>query len=637
MAEPEHDPHQRPSGAAPASARRRQFLGYTGAGLLATVLPGCGGSVAAADPAYGRTVALAQQQIEAAINGDSNVAGMSIALLKNNRIVWAEAFGYASKTPAVPATLQTRYNIGSCSKVIAALAALILQDQGKIDLNEPIVKYLPSFTMLSPQYAQITTRHLLSHSSGFPGTNGLNAFMLGTPAQGYDVDTEAALANQHLKHLPGQLAVYCNDGFTMIERLVSATTGLSYAAFVQQCLLTPLNMTNSGFLTSVPASGSFALPWSSGTQYPQEFVSPLASGGLCTTPADMMNLAQLLLGGGIFQGQRIVSAAAIADMGSSQTGALRINPSPEWQWGLGWDNVRQPGLAAAGVKAWTKGGDTDFFHSELLVLPDAKLALMISGNHGFEQAVSVEAILLQALQEDGTLGTALPAVVGNSVPPVAAQADPNAMAGIYANYSKPLQVTLGVDGLVINGWNGSAWKPQTSTPYRYRADGWWWSDSGGNSYAFKAVTDTDMNGQPVTYRYLMMRNRPGAGYAFVTQPIGQLLAPLPALDAAWTARMGTTWSLTNQSRASVPARFAGALQASLRAPSWVPEGYILLANNDYDMGNLQYQLLKPLADDRGGMTVNAPVLYGRDLQEIVFTTVNGASQMTIGSWIYTQI
>lgn len=625
----------------PTNSGRRRFLGYTGAGMLAAALPGCDSTDGQSAPPYSQTIAYGQQAIQQLMSSNQNISTISVALLKNQQIVWQQAFGMASMANRTPATLRTRYNIGSVSKVLAALAAAILQDRGLINLDAPIVQYLPAFTMLSPEYTQITVRHLLSHTSGFPGTNGRNAFMLGVPATGYAADTQAALANQHLKHLPGELAVYCNDGFTMIEQIVLAVTGQPYADFIQENLLTPLGMTDSGFLTSVPSAGEYAYPWLNGKQYAQEFVSPLASGGLSTTPTDMMNLAQLLIGGGLFKGQRIVSAPGLSEMAADQTTKLLINPSPEWRWGLGWDSVHQLGLAAAGVNAWQKGGNSAFFETQFMVLPDAQMALMITGNNGFGAEKLAEGILLKALLEHGALAAA-PTRVSDAAPPVAPAPNILDAAGIYGNSSAPRQVIVAADSsFTLNKWDGTAWVPMAgSAPYQYRSDGWWWNAAkGAPNFRFEVVANTDDEGKPFSYRYLMMRYVAGAGYNYITLPMGQQLSgpqlpALPALDSAWQARMGIVWSLINQSPDSLPSQFSGPLQATLSAPAWLP-GYILLHNNDYDLGAPQYQLLVPLADDRGGMAVKVPVIQGRDLQEISFSSTNGVPTMTIGSWIYT--
>ncbi len=626
----------------PESSSRRQFLGYGAAGMLAVVLPGCDSGEGLPPAAYSQTIEWGRKEIARALAGDpDNVAAVSIALFKNDTMVWQQAFGRVSVQDNVTATIRTRFNIGSVSKVLAALAAMILRDRGLLDLDVPVARYLPGFTMLSPEYAQITTRHLLSHSSGLPGTSMRNAFTF-EPIPGYAVNAEAALADEHLKHPPGMLAVYCNDGFTLIERVVAALAKQDYASFIQDNVLDPLDMSDSGFLTTAPAGGSFALPYSGGRQYPQEFVSPLATGGLTATPGDMMKLAHMFLERGVYQSRRIVSADGIAQMGTDQTKSLVINPSPQWMWGLGWDSVRHPGLAAAGVQAWQKNGGTAFFSSDFYVLPEQRLALMVTGNTGDSQrsdtyraGALAEGVLLRALVEEGSI-RALPPLVAHTAPPMAASPDLTDAVGVYANYNQPMRVTANQDGsFSLSSWSGSAWRPMNGgSNYSYRSDGWWWSNDAPISYRFEVVSGTDANGQPYRYRYLMLRGPLfGAGYNETTLPMGQQLLPLPPLSAAWQARMGTTWTVTNESPATVPSTLNGTPYATLSSLSELP-GYILVRNSSYDDGSPEYQLLAPLANDRAGMTVKIPANAGRDLYELHFTLVGGKETLTLGSWVY---
>jgi hypothetical protein len=490
--------------------------------------------------------------------------------------------------------------------------------------------------MLSPKYAQITTRHLLSHASGLPGTNARNVTSFDVPIAGYAAATLAAQADTHLKYLPGELAVYCNDGFTLIESLVQAVTGQRFAVFVKENILAPLDMVNSGFPIAAMTFGALAYADFRDTRY-RDIVNSLGSGGLCTTPGDMMNFARMLLAGGVFKGRRIASAEGIADMARDQTGKLTINPCPEYRWGLGWDNVEQPNLRAAGVAAWQKGGDTAFFHSEFFVLPKAGMALMITGNTGYSATIA-EGVLLRALREDRTIGS-FPATVGGTAPPVAAAPDIAHLAGIYGNCVFPIQVLVGPEGLRLNQYSPTAggYEWISSPAYRYRSDGWWWSDDRpGVSYRFKTVEGPDAGGAIVEYHYLIERKAPGVGFAFVTQPLGQRLAPRKPLSAAWKARIGTRWRETNQSRhAQAYVRTGGDLTARLTTLAELP-GYVLIANPNDD-GNLTHQLVVPLSDARAGMSVKLPVFLGRDLYEVVFSTVDGISTMTIGSTGYKRL
>lgn len=616
-----------------ASNGRRQFLGAMGAGLLVTSLPGCGGSGWGA-PTYRQTIEWGQRTIAQVMSEKSDAAAVSVALLDANGIVWQEAFGKASVANNKAATIRTRFNIGSVSKVFAGLAAVILQERGLLDLDKPIVNYLPDFRMLSPEYVRITSRHLLSHSSGLPGTNGRNLFTF-APIPGYAAYTESELSNAHLKHVPGQLAVYCNDGFTLFEQVVLAVSGQEFPDFVEEHILRPLKMVDSGYLRTTNPRGEFAHPQYQGREYPIEYTNAFATGGLSSTPSDMMRLAGMFLGGGAYEGVRIVSAEGIAAMAKDQTAGFSINPSPEWRWGLGWDSVRQNGLAQANVRAWEKNGGTAFFSTEFFVLPEAGMGLLLTGNSAFGgKALEIsEGILIRALQEGGFIRTA-PATVSKVVPPLAPPPFIGSAAGIYGNYKTPVQVVVGADGsLMLNEWSGQDWKPMHpgAAVYRYRSDGWWWSDNGElPNFRFTEVSGVDETGKTYRYRYLMQRAVRGAGFEWTTMPVGQQLQPLPALPAAWQARMKSKWVVTNESPDSVIWVMTEKQEVIIDSLPELP-GYILYG------GDAAYELLTPLSSDRAGPSVKVPVNNGRDLSEINIISGERGELMRVGGLIFASV
>ena len=330
---------------------RREWLAWAGSASLAPLLPACGGSASSPAPQFTATQAWGRNAIRQAMQAGAKqpkTRAASVALLQGDRLVWQEAFGVLDEASGTAATTETRFNVGSVSKVIAALAVMVLVDRQLLALDAPVVRYLPGFSMLSPGYRDITVRHLLSHASGLPGTYLHNVFTF-APLQGYAEELEAALADIHLKHAPGAMAVYCNDGFTLVERVVQAVTGQSYPAFVQSALLNPLGMARSGYTLAPLPRGSFAPGHIRDVPQGQEFMMGYATGGLCTTPGDMMKLAALLLSGGELDGQRIVSKAGVMEMASAQNQGVRVNLPAGWHWGLGWDTTRHPGLEAAGV------------------------------------------------------------------------------------------------------------------------------------------------------------------------------------------------------------------------------------------------------------------------------------------------
>lgn len=595
----------------PQQPTRRQCLAWGGAAGLAPLLAACGGDGdgLAATKAWGREAIRKTMQ-------ETGARAVSIALLVDGEVAWQEAFGVTDEAAGTPATTATRFNVGSVSKVLAALAVAILVDRKLVRLDAPITDYLPGFSMRSPGFRDIRLRHLLSHSSGLPGTHAHNLFAT-THLPGYAAELEAALADVHLKHAPGELAVYCNDGFTLTERVVQAVTGQSFPEFVQTQILAPLGMAQSGYTLQPLPAGSFAHGYLNGERQDQEFVMGYATGGLCTTPGDMLRLGAMFLGGGQYRGTRIVSEAGVAEMARDQTLGLRINPSPEWRWGLGWDSVRQPGLDAAGVLAWQKNGGTTLYASDFFVLPHERMAFVITGSGtAYNPGRLAEGILLRALQERGRLAALPPAVASTPPAPVdAAPATVQAALGIYGRSEAPLKA-LSPDGQRIDLWT---WSPQGWTllreGLRLRSDGWWWPDAGpGLSYRWQ---------QAGGHTYLIARQPGGAGHYRLTMALGQRLSAAPGpLPAAWQARLGRPWKVLNEAPQSFVIRLGGGQIALGELPD-LP-GYLLWDNA---------QLLLPLADDRAGMAVQVPTNFGRDLVELVATREGGQDTLRSGGWV----
>ena len=319
-------------------------------------------------PTYAATVAKNRAALREML-ATLGIPSASVALVDGERVVWSETFGAIDERGTRPGP-DTMFCIGSVSKVLAAAAVMKLVDQGKLDLDAPLDRYLPDFRMTSPEYSRITVRMLLDHSAGFGGADYRNMFSY-APLASYSAQVQAGLAAERLKHSPGYLSVYCNDCVSMVEPLVRAASGgASYTDFVKTELLGPLGMANSRYTLEPFPKGSFApglVPGSS-PQKPvfdfQEFAQPYASGGLYTTPEDMSRLAVMLLDGGLYGGLRILSEQAVAEMGRDQTRDLLFNPVPTFARGLGWDNVAHSGLAAVGVRGWHKKGGTMVYETD---------------------------------------------------------------------------------------------------------------------------------------------------------------------------------------------------------------------------------------------------------------------------------
>ena len=183
-----------------------------------------------------------------------DASALTIALVDANHIIWSQTFGVADpKTGKLPRET-AMFGIGSVSKLLAAIAAMKLVDQGIIDLDKPLIDYLPSFKMASPEYKNITIRMLLNHSAGFPGTDYRN-LLLRTRVPDYANQALQTLSTAQLKAPPGYMSVYCNDCYTVIEAVIQEKPANRYAQFMQDEIFKPLDMKNTSLSNSCISRG----------------------------------------------------------------------------------------------------------------------------------------------------------------------------------------------------------------------------------------------------------------------------------------------------------------------------------------------------------------------------------------------
>ncbi len=397
--------------------------------FLAIILfAGCGGS---SDPEpYSAAIAEAQTAAREAM-AESEASALTLALVDGERVIWTESLEHAKGTGIVTGP-EVMFGIGSVSKMFATIAVMKLVERGKVSLDEPLVTYLPDFSMLSPEYRDITVRMLLNHSAGFPGgdlRNGLTA----APFTGFAAQVMESMKFQRLKHAPGYLSVYSNDGFTMVENLVKAVTGMPFPDFVQQEILTPLEMKTAAIQRSCCPTAPMPGPIPASRFNPTTSLNMYATGGLYATAADMGKLAMMVINGGLHGSQRILSAGSLAAMGQDQTlGSFNPLPSDRVRFGLGWDTVAQAGLNAVGIRGWQKGGSIDgafgtMYRATMIVAPDARLGavVMMASNKISSDLVEkvAERILLRALVDRGLLEAMPPALPQNPLPVIVPSAE----------------------------------------------------------------------------------------------------------------------------------------------------------------------------------------------------------------------
>ncbi len=317
-----------------------------------------------------------------------------IAFMDNGNIVYSEGFGMRDRENASPVRKNTQFNIGSISKIFTAAAILLLVDDGWVELDQPVTKYLPDFTTRDERYKDITVRMLLNHTSGFPGTNGRDGF--GSKKNpDYTSETLSYLAAQGLKHTPGEISVYCNDGFTVAEAVIEAASGMSYADFLRKRIFKPMKMEHSSCFFK-PGNTNIALAYSpeTGLAMPVEYVSVMASGGISSTAEDLCRYSTVLYR------NRLFSEDSLSEYTRAQYGPeTALGQTPWFNCGLGWDSVAVNKFAQQGVTVLAKDGGTQEFSSQLYVAPREKLSIAFIFTGSSVDVGGVADTIMQALLE----------------------------------------------------------------------------------------------------------------------------------------------------------------------------------------------------------------------------------------------
>jgi CubicO group peptidase (beta-lactamase class C family) len=295
--------------------------------------------------------------------------GLTLALTHADGSPTVAGFGLSDVDKKLPVTPAMLFQIGSISKSFCALALLQMRDEGKLDLQKPILDYLPWLPIDTP-YGTITVHHLLTHTSGLPGNVPL-----------FPADRNARIL-QGFK--PGSQFHYCNLGFEILGRLASTIDARPYSAVLQARLLDPLGMTSShGFISNAiraQESESYVIRRDdlSGTHSALLSVAPRAvftnaAGCIVATPEDMNRYMAMLLARGTGPHGRIVSQESFALFATPYIEAEEFGPGAHYGYGIAVDTLD-------GHKILRHTGGMQSFASSIYVDLDGKVGAFASIN-----------------------------------------------------------------------------------------------------------------------------------------------------------------------------------------------------------------------------------------------------------------
>jgi D-alanyl-D-alanine carboxypeptidase len=405
--------------------------------------------------------------------------GLSIAIVHDQEIVWTAGFGRASVERDRPATPDTLYRIASITKLFTSTAILQLRDAGRLQLDDPIVKHLPWFTIGQP-YADapvMTIRHLLTHTAGLPREAGFP----------YWSDGEFPTIEAVRERLPSQQAAlptetawkYSNLGLTVAGEIVAAASGRPYAEYVAQHVLEPLGMKRTfvitppvdhpdlatGYARRLPSGGRAPAPHTDGRGI-------TAAANMTTCATDLARFAMLQLGPGGTGPTQILKPSTLREMQRPHW------VEPDWAagWGLGFRIVRQQGKTLVG-----HGGALRGYRTQIQLCPADRVGVIVLTNADDGEPVKYT---------DKAFQWVAPAIVKATAPPAAAApAGWERYAGRYRNAWGDAQVLLVQGRLALLD-------PSLPDPMPFVV---WLNPTGEHTFRAETSNGFGSNGEPVVF------------------------------------------------------------------------------------------------------------------------------------------
>ena len=294
------------------------------------------------------------------------IAGAVILVATKDHTAYLEPVGFRDLATKTPMRADDLFWIASVSKPITAAALMMLVDEGKVNLDDPVEKYLPEFngqkvyrtrpapsqtapartepSELVPADHPILVREILSHTSGLPFRSAAQPGALDLlPLK----DAVRSYAAEPLLFQPFTDYSYSNEGLNTAARIIEVVSGMPYEQFMQQRLFDPLGMSDTTFWPSPEQTGRIATTYRLSKQnslleatpidqltYPlsdRQHRYPMPAGGLFSTASDMEKFCRMILNGGVLEGKRYLSERALHQMTSTQNGGLGGT-----NYGFGW-------------------------------------------------------------------------------------------------------------------------------------------------------------------------------------------------------------------------------------------------------------------------------------------------------------
>lgn len=305
----------------------------------------------------------------------------TVLVARGNDIVLDKGYGFADLEWDIPNAPTTKFRLGSVTKQFTAASILLLEERGKLSVNDPVKKYMPD---APAAWDKITIFNLLTHTSGIPNFTSFPDYRKLEPFPATPEQLVALYRDKPLDFQPGEKWNYSNSGYVLLGYLIEKISGETYEKFVQENIFTPLGMKDSGYDSNsaiIPHRAKGYSPGPGGvvnTGY-IDMTVPFSAGGLYSTTEDLLRWEQGLFGG------TVLSAASLQKM----TTPFKQN----YAFGLGVNTLHGHPIIA-------HNGGIEGFSTIIQYFPEDKLTVVVLGNLNGEAPTDI-AVKLSAVALGG--------------------------------------------------------------------------------------------------------------------------------------------------------------------------------------------------------------------------------------------
>ncbi|HJR05657.1 MAG TPA: serine hydrolase domain-containing protein [Pyrinomonadaceae bacterium] len=294
------------------------------------------------------------------------IAGAVTLVARRGQVASLEAVGYQDLESRKPMRTDTIFDIRSLTKPITAIGIMILMEEGKLTLNDPVEKHLAEFKAADKTQNRsnpITIRQLLTHTAGLPLYRLPVSEEIAIKRNRTLADYVNFLSKQVPEYEPGTQHRYSSGGFAILGRIIEVVSGKPYEQFMKERIFDPLEMKDSVFFIPTEKQSRLAsvyrfqngklTKWDELMAYARAAKYPGPEFGMYSTASDLFSLCRMLLDGGTFKGKRILSKLSVKVMTENQTTHITsaITHRPVYQglgWGLNGDPTEDFPLTSAG-------------------------------------------------------------------------------------------------------------------------------------------------------------------------------------------------------------------------------------------------------------------------------------------------